>query len=586
MTDNDIIFKRIAEALLCDYSSVYYVNAVTNEYVSYSLTSEFKALKIDFEGKDFFKNLITDSEKVVYFEDRHIFQKDIQKENLLKSMKEGTMQDIVYRLMIGNRPVYHQLRVIRGISEDDDYFILGVTNIDDEVRRAQEAERTSKERTIYNQIAQSLATYYDTIYYVDSDNDRYMEFSASTEYDELAIPKIGSDFFSESKKNISRFIHDDDKERIISAIDKKNMIAVLGDKKFFSYTYRLLLGGVYKYTRLTALWASDKRHFIIGVENIDEQMKKDLAQKKLATKTKTYSQILNSLAYSYDAIYYVDVETGRYNQYSMVGENGTLKVENSGSDFFSDATVDIPKVVYQQDCKGVLEAVKKDNIMKRLENTSAFELTYRQMINNCFMYVSLRIAWAEDKRHIILGLANIDDQVKRENEYRRELLSATEKAMNDDLTGVKNMNAYQDTESKVQQSIDKGEKVPFAVLICDLNDLKHINDTLGHKAGDEYIKEACRMICGIFAHSPVFRIGGDEFAVLLKGHDYSERDTLFSTLRKKVLENSKLENAPVIASGMAVYDKDKHKKVSQVFELADSRMYENKKELKYHSKKV
>jgi GGDEF domain-containing protein len=51
----------------------------------------------------------------------------------------------------------------------------------------------------------------------------------------------------------------------------------------------------------------------------------------------------------------------------------------------------------------------------------------------------------------------------------------------------------------------------------DLNDLKHINDRYGHERGDEYIVNCCRLICQVFKHSPVFRIGGDEFVALLRG---------------------------------------------------------------------
>ena len=112
MDENDVIFNKIAEALLVDYSSVYYVNAVTNEYKWYSINPEFHSLQIEKDGKDFFKNMSRDAEQVVYEEDLHIFKEDIQKEKLLKDMKEGTMQSIVYRLMIDGKPVYHTLRLI------------------------------------------------------------------------------------------------------------------------------------------------------------------------------------------------------------------------------------------------------------------------------------------------------------------------------------------------------------------------------------------------------------------------------------------------------------------------------------------
>ena len=76
-----------------------------------------------------------------------------------------------------------------------------------------------------------------------------------------------------------------------------------------------------------------------------------------------------------------------------------------------------------------------------------------------------------------------------------------------------------------------GKAESFSVVVCDVNGLKHVNDTLGHKAGDEYICAACDMICEIYDHSPVYRLGGDEFTVVLSGHDYDIREELLQMLQ-------------------------------------------------------
>ena len=86
-------------------------------------------------------------------------------------------------------------------------------------------------------------------------------------------------------------------------------------------------------------------------------------------------------------------------------------------------------------------------------------------------------------------------------------------------------------------------------------------------------------ICHIWAHSPVFRIGGDEFAVVLQGEDHAQRDALLETLKSRVLENQKIGGV-VVAAGMADYEPGRDTSVASVFERADSRMYENKSALK------
>ena len=173
-------------------------------------------------------------------------------------------------------------------------------------------------------------------------------------------------------------------------------------------------------------------------------------------------------------------------------------------------------------------------------------------------------------------------EIKKEEEHERELSSERELARKDELTGVKNKNAYREFEENLQKKMNSKAKIlPFAVVVCDINDLKKINDTLGHVAGDEHIKKACKMICEVFAHSPVYRVGGDEFVAVLSGDDFVNREKLLKKLRGKVLKNVNKPNGVVVASGISDYESMKDKSLSDVFERADARMYENKNFLKY-----
>ncbi len=107
-----------------------------------------------------------------------------------------------------------------------------------------------------------------------------------------------------------------------------------------------------------------------------------------------------------------------------------------------------------------------------------------------------------------------------------------------------------------------------------------INDTEGHVAGDEYLKASAKLLCDIYVHSPVFRVGGDEFAVFLQSSDYANRDALLQKLRDRVLENQRTNARPILASGMSEFIQGTDTLVSEVFERADREMYENKAELK------
>ena len=86
------------------------------------------------------------------------------------------------------------------------------------------------------------------------------------------------------------------------------------------------------------------------------------------------------------------------------------------------------------------------------------------------------------------------------------------------------------------------------------------------------------MICDYFAHGAVFRVGGDEFVVVLQGKGYDTMTEVIENLNRKVEANIK-EEAVVVSIGYAVLGKD-DRNLRAVFDRADHMMYERKKELK------
>ena len=133
----------------------------------------------------------------------------------------------------------------------------------------------------------------------------------------------------------------------------------------------------------------------------------------------------------------------------------------------------------------------------------------------------------------------------------------------------------------IQDRLDNKEPVAFAVIILDCDNLKTVNDRYGHDKGDAYIKKASELICRVFKRSPVFRIGGDEFAVVLENEDYQNRKELTELFEKTADEirasaENKWEQVSV-ALGMAEYDPQSDTSVDDVIHRADKTMYENKR---------
>lgn len=152
-------------------------------------------------------------------------------------------------------------------------------------------------------------------------------------------------------------------------------------------------------------------------------------------------------------------------------------------------------------------------------------------------------------------------------------------AFKDVLTGVKSKLAYTETEKELDESIATGKSVPFSVVVCDVNGLKYINDTYGHKAGDEYIQKAAKMICELFVHSPVYRTGGDEFVVILSDADYLNRSMIMKRLHNTSVENIK-NGGVVVSGGISDFEPGVSENFKSVFEKADALMYQEKKILK------
>ena len=155
----------------------------------------------------------------------------------------------------------------------------------------------------------------------------------------------------------------------------------------------------------------------------------------------------------------------------------------------------------------------------------------------------------------------------------------------DALTHVKNKGAFSASIEKIQAQIDENsEQVSFGIVMFDCDDLKQVNDEFGHGKGDEYLKAATRVICRVFQHSPVFRIGGDEFSVILRNEDYQNRETLVWQLEKaKADVSASAENRweqVNVSMGIAVYDPEKDRTVNDVVRRADEMMYENKRQRK------
>ena len=141
----------------------------------------------------------------------------------------------------------------------------------------------------------------------------------------------------------------------------------------------------------------------------------------------------------------------------------------------------------------------------------------------------------------------------------------------DELTSCYNRHAY---ETDMHQ-LDLNQE--WIYLSLDLNGLKHANDTLGHAAGDELIKAAADCMKEVFyKYGKVYRVGGDEFVVLLSKH-IEDFDALLQTFEANVDHwHGKLVESMGISYGVVFNSEKKWENVEEISKTADDRMYKNK----------
>lgn len=294
-----------------------------------------------------------------------------------------------------------------------------------------------------------------------------------------------------------------------------------------------------------------------------------------------FYQIATSLANHFDSLFYVEIESGNYLEFVSTQLFKELQIPDEGEDFFALSQKNAHKYVHPDDLAEVLRIHEKASILSKLQEKGSYANVYRLVIDGKIVHIRHVSVLCKDKKHMIFCMENIDAEVREREEQNKILQSVQRMARRDELTGIKNKNAFEEYGKSIDKKIQAIDRnLRFGIVMCDVNDLKRINDTRGHSFGDEVLQCSSRMISDIFKSSQIYRIGGDEFVVVLEGEDYQIREELLENLKRESYANGRARSGPVLACGMSVFNPASDIKFSDVFKKADSAMYENKKLLK------
>ena len=181
----------------------------------------------------------------------------------------------------------------------------------------------------------------------------------------------------------------------------------------------------------------------------------------------------------------------------------------------------------------------------------------------------------------IENLVNTKTQL-RDTRIEANLMS--DLAHKDALTGLASKLSY-DQEMEHLDDLAKTGDAVYGLVVIDLNDLKNTNDLYGHDCGNVSLKRLSELIQSVFSDSPVYRIGGDEFVVLLTGEVYGQAQELVHTFEAAIAEIAQTKGIEPwerisAAIGYALYDSVVDTNTNGVFHRADAQMYENKRRMK------
>ena len=404
--------------------------------------------------------------------------------------------------------------------------------------------------TNYSQMAKALAADYVDLYYVSLDTGKFIEYSPDAELENLVMERHGVDFFATSRRDALSHLYKDDQKDFVETFTKEKVISALETEGKFRITYRLLINDNPTYVEMKVVQIpGDQNHILVGVTNVDAQTRQKEAMSLIQAEKTVYTRI-SALTQGFLCIYIIDPGTNHYIEYRASSDYAGLGLPTEGEDFFAQAQKEGRRLVYPEDLSKYQILLTKENILEEIEKNGFFSFQYRLLLDEEPKYVSLKAALVKEQDGwvLVIGVNNIDAQVKREQEYERKLFSARSKANLDTLTGVKNKAAYKNMSEYLSRQIEEGQSLKYAIVLCRVDNIAQVNESKGREAGDQLILDACGLICNTFKHSPVFRVAGDEFAVIAQGHDYESINSLVGKLADKRTSEF------AVSCGMAEYD--------------------------------
>ena len=232
-------------------------------------------------------------------------------------------------------------------------------------------------------------------------------------------------------------------------------------------------------------------------------------------------------------------------------------------------------VLYNSNYEELLKVASEslEQILTIFKDTKNIPREFALKTPSGMKWFSLELKEILDEKNTFDGILMVLTDI---TEQKLQILFWQDRAYQDPLTGIANRNLLEELS---ENFLDLGEK--FSVIMIDLDNFKQLNDKYGHVFGDKILKNFANILKNsIRKDAFLIRYGGDEFTVIISKHGNDLAETIIKRIQSKLEKPFEIDGRKIkltFCSGIANSPED-GKNIKELINLADKRLYENKKE--------
>ena len=234
-------YETIAQALAADYFNLFYVDLETEDYIEYTSNVGEDEISTERHGRNFFKECHVSAPENIHEEDLQVFLESVTKENISKVLDEQGTFVLTYRILKFGLPCYVSMKVMR-MQNDKKHIIIGISNIDTQMKEKKQLDQAKQDKVFFSRLM-ALSGDYICIYIINLNNNSYIEYSSTAEYQELGIQKEGRDFFADTQVNADKAVAKEDREYFKKVHTKENILKVIKKDGVFKSRHQLIVNG-------------------------------------------------------------------------------------------------------------------------------------------------------------------------------------------------------------------------------------------------------------------------------------------------------------------------------------------------------